>query len=285
LLYLNLRNTRIKDTEAKRFCYALEKNKTLTYLNIEGNNISINVKNKINELIMRNKLPQPKKPSTQLISQQLELSQSTAPKSKIKPKTKRPVVIPNDYKCPISLLIMFDPAMATDGHTYEKESILNWFETGKKISPKTGGPLPSFQVFPNHSLKGAIRQFLDKYPYLWETDEIYESEKLKKQLITAIQTSNIPDIKRYVAQDRRFLWKPIHNNKTLLKLACTQKNPDVLKAVIALLGDLFKAQVGNDGDKHKQIATKFMGNIGGKIIADALEATPKSNIVNMPMQF
>jgi hypothetical protein len=33
---------------------------------------------------------------------------------------------------------MQNPVMAADGHTYEKESIIRWFESGHKTSPMTG---------------------------------------------------------------------------------------------------------------------------------------------------
>ena len=233
----------------------------MIYLNVEKNDIPINIKNKINKLIARNNFPQIKKPPTKP-----KLLQSISPKL----ETKKPVPIPKNYRCPISLCIMFNPIITADGNTYEEEAIKNWFETGNLTSPATNQPLSNLHLIPNHNLRGAIRQFLEENPYLWNTDEIYESKELKKKLVIAIQTGNISDIKRYVAQDKRLLHKPIQLNRTLLQLACIQKNLDVLKTVITLLGDLFKAQVGNNGKAYQQAATKYMGSVGGKLIADAL---------------
>ena len=49
--------------------------------------------------------------------------------------------IPNDYICPITRDIMFNPVMAADGHTYEHSAILEWLKDGNEVSPKTGKKL------------------------------------------------------------------------------------------------------------------------------------------------
>ena len=54
---------------------------------------------------------------------------------------------------------MDDPVLATDGHTYERSAIEQWFATGKKTSPKSGDALEMIAVFPNHSMRGMIREW------------------------------------------------------------------------------------------------------------------------------
>ena len=66
---------------------------------------------------------------------------------------------PDEFVCPITIELMTDPVLATDGHTYERSAIERWFATGKMSSPKTGEPLEATAVFPNHSLRSMIRDW------------------------------------------------------------------------------------------------------------------------------
>ena len=67
---------------------------------------------------------------------------------------------PDEFICPISLEIMFDPVVASDGHTYERESIMKIFKTSQK-SPLTRERL-STTVYQNHNLKQRIRCYFDE---------------------------------------------------------------------------------------------------------------------------
>ena len=66
---------------------------------------------------------------------------------------------PDELCCPITTELMDDPVMATDGHTYERRAIEQWFATGKATSPKTGEALAMIAVFPNHSMRSMIREW------------------------------------------------------------------------------------------------------------------------------
>jgi hypothetical protein len=43
--------------------------------------------------------------------------------------------IPEDYLCPIRQELMTDPVVASDGHTYDRESITDWIRRGNRIRP------------------------------------------------------------------------------------------------------------------------------------------------------
>jgi hypothetical protein len=60
-----------------------------------------------------------------------------------------------------TLDIMVEPVFATDGFTYEKRCILEWFST-KRTSPTTGAVLSSTALIPNHSLKSQINLWREK---------------------------------------------------------------------------------------------------------------------------
>ena len=60
----------------------------------------------------------------------------------------------NQFACPISLMLMSNPVVAMDGHTYERDSIVTWFKT-KHTSPMTGLTIDK-QLIPNFTLKSLI---------------------------------------------------------------------------------------------------------------------------------
>ncbi|KAL4317948.1 hypothetical protein GQ457_18G021870 [Hibiscus cannabinus] len=65
----------------------------------------------------------------------------------------------DDLKCPISLEIMSDPVTLSTGHTYDRRSILKWFNSGNATCPKTGEKLTGTELVPNLVLKAMIQQF------------------------------------------------------------------------------------------------------------------------------
>ncbi len=63
--------------------------------------------------------------------------------------------VPNELMCPITLCVMTDPVLAMDGHTYERAAIERWLRA-RRTSPRTGAPLPSRQLVPNHAIRALI---------------------------------------------------------------------------------------------------------------------------------
>uniref|UniRef100_A0A0G4G837 U-box domain-containing protein n=1 Tax=Chromera velia CCMP2878 TaxID=1169474 RepID=A0A0G4G837_9ALVE len=70
------------------------------------------------------------------------------------------------FVCPITGIIMRDPVVTVDGHSYERTAISAWFDEGKKTSPASGATLPSSVLLPNHALRYAIEHFLDMNPQM-----------------------------------------------------------------------------------------------------------------------
>ncbi|KAL6983671.1 hypothetical protein U1Q18_017050 [Sarracenia purpurea var. burkii] len=68
----------------------------------------------------------------------------------------------DDFRCPISLEIMSDPVTIPTGHTYDRSSILKWFEAGNPTCPKTGEKLTSTNLVPNLALKRLILLYCDE---------------------------------------------------------------------------------------------------------------------------
>ena len=69
-------------------------------------------------------------------------------------------IVPEEYKCPISMEIMKDPVIGTDGHTYEREAITEWLTTRAARSPMTRVAMNLDDLKPNYALRAAIERWL-----------------------------------------------------------------------------------------------------------------------------
>ncbi|XP_077283056.1 WD repeat, SAM and U-box domain-containing protein 1-like [Arctopsyche grandis] len=73
------------------------------------------------------------------------------------------VDIPHQFLCPITHDMMKDPVKCSDGFTYERRAINEWFLSGGKfVSPMTNQALYNSEITPNRELKKEIRKFLYK---------------------------------------------------------------------------------------------------------------------------
>ncbi|KAL2348527.1 hypothetical protein Fmac_002527 [Flemingia macrophylla] len=66
------------------------------------------------------------------------------------------VSLPEEFKCPISLRLMYDPVIIGSGVTYERMWIKKWFDEGNDICPKTKKKLVHMALTPNMNMKGLI---------------------------------------------------------------------------------------------------------------------------------
>jgi len=70
------------------------------------------------------------------------------------------IIIPNEYECPISLEVMKDPVVASDGMSYERTEITRWFQT-HDTSPVTGA-ICHTRLVCNINLRIRIREWQAK---------------------------------------------------------------------------------------------------------------------------
>ncbi|GMH12758.1 hypothetical protein Nepgr_014599 [Nepenthes gracilis] len=75
--------------------------------------------------------------------------------------TKKSLIIPDDFRCPISLELMKDPVIVSTGQTYERSCIEKWLEAGHHTCPKTQQTLTSSTLTPNYVLRSLIDQWCD----------------------------------------------------------------------------------------------------------------------------
>jgi len=67
--------------------------------------------------------------------------------------------IPQPFLCPITMEVMKEPWMDSDGNSYEKEAIFQWVQVNQN-SPITRNPMSLSNLVPNRALKELIEKFL-----------------------------------------------------------------------------------------------------------------------------
>ncbi|KAJ7530911.1 hypothetical protein O6H91_14G024500 [Diphasiastrum complanatum] len=72
-----------------------------------------------------------------------------------------PPLIPDDFRCPISLELMKDPVIVATGQTYERVCIQKWLDAGHRTCPKTQQILPHSVLTPNYVLRSLIAQWCE----------------------------------------------------------------------------------------------------------------------------
>ncbi|XP_008232891.1 PREDICTED: U-box domain-containing protein 33 [Prunus mume] len=70
---------------------------------------------------------------------------------------------PSYFICPIFQEVMQDPHVAADGFTYEAEALRGWLDSGHDTSPMTNLNLEHKNLVPNHALRSAIQEWLQKH--------------------------------------------------------------------------------------------------------------------------
>lgn len=70
-----------------------------------------------------------------------------------------PIVVPEDFLCPISLELMRDPVIVATGQTYERSFIQRWIDSGNATCPKTQQKLENLTLTPNYVMRSLITQW------------------------------------------------------------------------------------------------------------------------------
>ncbi|KAI9087333.1 hypothetical protein K1719_030653 [Acacia pycnantha] len=76
-----------------------------------------------------------------------------------KDKLRLELVVPNHFRCPISLDLMKDPVTLSTGITYDRDNIERWFLDGNFTCPVTNQVLRSFDLIPNHTIRIMIQEW------------------------------------------------------------------------------------------------------------------------------
>lgn len=153
-------------------------------------------------------------------------------------------VIPDDFRCPISLELMKDPVIVSTGQTYERSCIEKWLEAGHGTCPKTQQNLSSTALTPNYVLRSLIAQWCEangieppKRPSSSRpsktTSACSPAERTKIEVLLRKLTSGNPEDQRSAAGEIRLLAKRNADNRVAIAeagaiplLVCLLSTPD-----------------------------------------------------------
>lgn len=138
------------------------------------------------------------------------------------------LVIPEDFRCSISLEIMKDPVIVSTGQTYERSFIQRWIDCGNQTCPKTQQKLQNFTLTPNFVLRSLIMQWCEvnsiEQPHRstggrMRSDGSFHEITGDKSLINALVsklTSRSTEEQRSAAAEIRLLAKRSTDNRILI---------------------------------------------------------------------
>ncbi|XP_020583197.1 U-box domain-containing protein 1-like [Phalaenopsis equestris] len=75
-------------------------------------------------------------------------------------------IIPDEFRCPITLDLMRDPVIVASGHSYDRIAISRWINSGHHTCPKSGNKLIHMALIPNYALKSLIEQWCKEHNFL-----------------------------------------------------------------------------------------------------------------------
>ncbi|XVF05520.1 hypothetical protein REPUB_Repub05bG0179200 [Reevesia pubescens] len=136
-------------------------------------------------------------------------------------------VIPDDFRCPISLELMKDPVIVSTGQTYERSCIEKWLEQGHGTCPKTQQTLSSPALTPNYVLRSLIAQWCEangieppKRPSSSRpsktTSACSPAERAKIEILLRKLASSNPEDQRMAAGEIRLLAKRNADNRVAI---------------------------------------------------------------------
>lgn len=167
--------------------------------------------------------------------------------------------IPSRFLCPLSQQIFFEPVVAQDGRTYEREMIEQYFavcQTQQKpiTSPMTRAPIAT-TLITNWDKVGEIHELLTEHPYLWE--EVYKSKKFREDLNACVKNQDVQQLMKFIELDPRIIDEKDASGETLFDKVCHSGSFDLLKLIVPKLNDKLKGMVKNDLQLLETIAERF----------------------------
>lgn len=183
--------------------------------------------------------------------------------------------IPDDYRCPLSLQIMFDPVLAGDGHTYEREEMEKWFKSNT-TSPKTRQVLENKTLIPNFHARGIIDSFLTTYPEAWK--DVYISPNLSNELFELLSGQQAIDVERcrnILQKDKRFLTLPIGEKHVLLLEFLCKQSKEVVQSYLPTIINMFSVR------EFKALATAYSVQDWIQFIAKICDAVSMPSVAEI----
>lgn len=91
------------------------------------------------------------------------------------------IIVPDNFICPISKSIFYNPVILCDGHTYEKMHILEWLKYNNK-SPMTNKVLNNKKTSPNILIRGMVREWINEIENKYIENKENHIDKINKKI-------------------------------------------------------------------------------------------------------
>ncbi|XP_044508178.1 U-box domain-containing protein 1-like [Mangifera indica] len=152
--------------------------------------------------------------------------------------------IPDEFRCPISLDLMRDPVIVASGHTYDRNSISQWINSGHHTCPKSGQRLIHMALIPNYALRSLVhqwcqennipliecassssselershskRKFENAVDHISATKVAMDAVKMTAEFLVGKLAMGSPDVQRQAAYELRLLAKTGMGNRRII---------------------------------------------------------------------
>ncbi len=106
--------------------------------------------------------------------------------------------IPAEFKCPISLQVMKDPAILSCGHTFDRASLNTWLSTSNEC-PSCRKPVNTQEITTNYSMKSMISSLIpssrpSSSSSAWRSNE--QASNIKIDQNVELKAVNMEDLKQ-----------------------------------------------------------------------------------------
>ncbi|GJN29969.1 hypothetical protein PR202_gb18239 [Eleusine coracana subsp. coracana] len=177
-------------------------------------------------------------------------------------------IIPDEFRCPISLELMQDPVIVSSGQTYERSCIQKWLDSGHKTCPKMQQPLSHTSLTPNFVLKSLISQWCEANGIELPKNKANSRDKKAAKsldydhaglvsLMTRLRTGN-QDEQRAAAGEIRLLAKRNEHAVTaLLNLSIHENNKAIIVGSHAIPNIVEVLKTGSMEARENAAATLF----------------------------
>ncbi len=179
--------------------------------------------------------------------------------------------IPDEYTCPITHQLMYDPVIAADGETYEREAIERHLQSSDR-SPMHGDALTHTMLTTNRALKRTIESFRNKNESA--DDELYLPTSLVQTCRDAVLVENMVEAKKLLQKEPRLFQYKFDGNQSVLDLSF-QTSAATVKSILALYPVEHKPKL-----THQLCAkiSKALGHIGLQTLTESYQDSTSINI-------
>uniref|UniRef100_A0A1D1XVU0 RING-type E3 ubiquitin transferase n=2 Tax=Anthurium amnicola TaxID=1678845 RepID=A0A1D1XVU0_9ARAE len=180
---------------------------------------------------------------------------------------------PEEFMCPLSSGIMYDPVVIASGQTYERIAIEKWFREGHDTCPKTQKKLSNFATVPNSCMKGLISNWCKQHhiimPKPCSQPEAFHSWNSSSSCsISSLKNIPAPFLDGRTAD---FSVQSDHSNISVLSSAASDSDSSCMRNIESSL--LFSC---NDDHKKCQPFSNFSCDRYLKLFSNLSELTSKS---------